>query len=79
MEMTLHFFKDCLRCGRDYELVQSYIALFSKLHGKQIASEPTLRKLADEILEVEKSTWLRCQELINQSTCLVNYFKSATL
>ena len=33
MEMILHFFKDYLRCGRDYELVQSYIALFSKVRS----------------------------------------------
>ena len=31
MEMILCFFKERLRCGRDYELIQTYIALFSKV------------------------------------------------
>eukprot|EP00795_Rhopilema_esculentum_P000788 gene788-10517_t len=79
MEMMLDFFKYRMKDGRDYELVQSYIGLFLKLHGKQIASEPKLRQQAEDIVEINRNGWLRCQELINQSTCLINYFKSATL
>ena len=31
MVTVLNCFKDRLKCGRDYELIQSYIALFSKV------------------------------------------------
>jgi len=67
------------KSGREFELVQSYIALFLKLHGDVIATDETLRNVCENLLDSVKSSWFQCEELLNQSMCLVNYFKSATV
>eukprot|EP00794_Sanderia_malayensis_P006767 gene6767-7529_t len=75
----LEFIHQGLKSGKDYELLQAYLGLFLKLHGKLVATEPSLREIAAEILETQTTSWNRCEELMNQSNCLINYFKNATL
>jgi len=65
--------------GKDFELVQSYVSLFLKLHGDVVTRDEELKKVCEELLETIKNTWFQCEHLVNQSTCLVNYFRSATV
>jgi len=65
--------------GKDYELMQAYVTLFIKMHGDAIRSDDKLRKEGESLLETIQCTWSRSNELINQSMCLVKYFKSATI
>lgn len=82
IEMLIQFLKvliDSSKDGKDFELVQSYISLFMKLHGDIISTNDVLKEVCQELLQVIKENWLHCQDLLNQSICLVNYFKSATV
>jgi len=49
------------------------------MHGDAIRSDDKLRKEGESLLETIQCTWSRSNELINQSMCLVKYFKSATI
>merc|ERR1712150_74120 len=82
IEMLIQFLKvliDSTKAGKDFELIQSYISLFLKLHGDIISTNDDLKEVCQELLQVISDNWLHCQELLNQSICLVNYFKSATV
>ncbi|XP_012564230.2 WD repeat-containing protein 36 isoform X1 [Hydra vulgaris] len=68
-----------LKLGKDYEIVQAYIALFLKLHGDLIISTEQLRTTAADLLDMIKNTWSECDELLDESLCLIKYFKSATV
>uniref|UniRef100_A0A7M5V3L5 Small-subunit processome Utp21 domain-containing protein n=1 Tax=Clytia hemisphaerica TaxID=252671 RepID=A0A7M5V3L5_9CNID len=68
-----------LKSGKYYELVQAYITLFLKLHGDLVPKHEGLRQQAEELITVIDDTWQDCQKLLHQSTCLVKYFKSATV
>lgn len=70
---------DITKSGKDFELIQSYLSLFLKLHGDTISTNDDLKEVCQELLLTTKNNWLHCQELLNQSICLVNYFKSATV
>ena len=67
------------KSGREYELIQSYISLFLKLHGDTISTNDKLKEVARELLQAINKSWFHCQDLLNQSICLINYFKSATV
>lgn len=75
----IHFFKFQLESRRDYEMVQAYLQVFIKIHGEAISKNDDLRMEAVAFLEVQKETWTRIENLLNQSLCLVNYIKSAAV
>lgn len=77
--IVLQCFVELLRIGKDYELIQAYISLFLKLHGDLLYTEKELHDKAELLTTTLQETWTNCDELINQSICLVNYFKSATI
>ena len=65
--------------GKDFEMVQSYVSLFLKLHGDAVGRDEQLRTACEELLTTIKNTWFHCEQMVNQSTCLVNYLRSATV
>lgn len=79
MSATLQCFTAVVAKGTNYEFVQGCVALFLKLHASTIASSPELQAQAAKLLTALRNSWTRCENLINQSICLVNYFKSATI
>ena len=50
-----------------------------QLHGDYIRQSELLRTEAQVLLELCQESWLHIDELINQSLCLIRYFKSATI
>ncbi|XP_065834834.1 WD repeat-containing protein 36-like isoform X2 [Oscarella lobularis] len=75
----MDFFAEQLETGKNFEMLQSILHVFLKVHGDSIASDEQLSGRAEELLRIHKETWTRVQDLLNRSSCLVNYFKSATL
>jgi len=56
-----------------------FLCLFLQLHGDLIPNNDELREASEETLHALENTWQDCQQLLHQSTCLVKYFKSATV
>lgn len=68
-----------LSLGKDFELIQAYLALFLKLHGGAIAAESELVEELSNLADVQQSSWKRIQRHVDQSLCLVSYLKSAKI
>uniref|UniRef100_A0A8C7F7L8 WD repeat domain 36 n=1 Tax=Oncorhynchus kisutch TaxID=8019 RepID=A0A8C7F7L8_ONCKI len=68
-----------LNSKRDFDLAQSYLALFLKLHLRLITQEPELMEEASRVSEKLEEMWTSMQTLFNQSLCLLSYTKSALL
>ncbi|XP_030844330.1 WD repeat-containing protein 36 [Strongylocentrotus purpuratus] len=79
MRQFISFLHHSLTTGRDYELIQAYLALFLKLHGAMIARESDLAEELSSLAQIQESSWLRIQRHFDQSLCLVKYLKSAKI
>eukprot|EP00118_Oscarella_pearsei_P001964 m.9053 g.9053 ORF g.9053 m.9053 type:complete len:131 (+) comp21044_c0_seq1:22-414(+) len=75
----MEFFKEQLQTGNNFEMLQSILHVFLKVHGEVIADNEDLTDSAKEVVEIQKETWTRIQDLLNRSSCLINYFQNATL
>ncbi|XP_013379758.1 WD repeat-containing protein 36 isoform X1 [Lingula anatina] len=79
MVQFLKFISDVLDSKKDFELAQAYLGLFLKLHGELIANDQQLLEQAQLLGNSQAQAWKHLQTMFNQSLCLVNYLKSATL
>ncbi|CAH1774831.1 unnamed protein product, partial [Owenia fusiformis] len=75
----LEFLEHMFTTRRDFELAQAWLALFLKIHGDVIARNDDLLHVTGRICKSQETMWKGLQQKLNQSTCLVNYLKSATL
>lgn len=50
-----------------------------QLHLKILSSEPDLLKEIAKVSAQLEESWIRLQNLFNQSLCVLNYMKSALL
>ena len=80
---TLAQFLTLLQVGfksnQNFEALQSYLSLFLKVHGEILSKEETLVKSLSEIQSLHDNKWSRIHEEIDQSLCLVKFFKSSFL
>ncbi|XP_064607186.1 WD repeat-containing protein 36-like [Liolophura sinensis] len=79
MGQFLRFIQHILATKKDFELAHAYLGLFLKLHGEQMTSEPHLIMAAKELANQQEASWQHLQRTFNQTLCLVNYLRSATL
>lgn len=68
-----------LQSRKDYELVQSYLGIFLKVHADTVTSEPALCDALRDLSEVQRSSWKALETLFDQSLCVVSYLRSAIL
>ncbi|KAL1123325.1 hypothetical protein AAG570_002411 [Ranatra chinensis] len=62
-----------LSSNRNFELAQSYLALFLKVHGLSVAGNRALHGyLRDTLSETQKKSWERLQDDIMYCTCVVD-------
>lgn len=81
-EVLLNFLKAVrwgLQTRRDFELVQSYLGLFLKIHADTLASEDAFQEELVSIADIQQSSWKDLEVAFNQSLCIVNYLRSAVL
>ncbi|KAH7936064.1 hypothetical protein HPB52_017523 [Rhipicephalus sanguineus] len=81
-EALLNFLKAMgsgLKTRRDFELVQSYLGLFLKVHADMMASEDAFREELVSIADTQHNSWKELEVAFNQSLCIVNYLRSAIL
>lgn len=55
-----------------------YSYLF-QVHGEVISSEPDLTEKVQGLCKGQQDAWDRLQTMFNQTLCLVNFMRSATL
>lgn len=68
-----------LALNTDFELLNSYLALFLKAHGDLLIKYPAYIKKARSILERLESSWDRIDQLFAENTSVLNYIRSAIL
>nr|XP_039266834.1 WD repeat-containing protein 36-like [Styela clava] len=79
MSAFLSFILSMLRSRRDFELVESYLGLFMKVHSEMISSDSTLLTYLREIEMEHKAAWDCLGKDIDQCVCLANYVKSSLI
>ncbi|XP_074642621.1 WD repeat-containing protein 36-like [Tubulanus polymorphus] len=79
MVAFIKFLNHSFTSNKDFELIQAYLGLFLKVHGETIASEPELIEEVKLIVDSQSRAWKGLQIQFNQSLCLINYLKSATV
>lgn len=79
MRQFLEFLESQLATRRDFEVTEAYMALFLKIHGSVVANKPELTAVATRLKERHSESWTQLQELLNHSSCLVGYLKSAVI
>ena len=78
MKNFLNFVLYLLTTRKNFELANSYLALFVKLHSNTISQESDLIDVLEQIKEIQMLTWKNLQLYFNKNLCLVSYLKSAT-
>lgn len=81
-ELLLYFIEaiiESLKTNRDFEVIQTYLALFLKTHTDEIASDEQLMSKCDELTPLIDESWDRLALEFDKSLCIVNYLRSAVL
>ncbi|XP_071800159.1 WD repeat-containing protein 36-like [Asterias amurensis] len=76
MKHFIIFLRKSLITNSDFELIQAYTALFTKLHGDEIAKEPSLVEEVNHLADIQQSSWQRIQAQLNKCLCLITYMKN---
>lgn len=78
IQKFLQFILYLLSTKKNFELANSYLALFLKLHGDTISLENDLINVLEQIKEMQSLVWTNLQTNFNKNLCLVSYLKSVT-
>ncbi|XP_015915378.1 WD repeat-containing protein 36 [Parasteatoda tepidariorum] len=76
MESFLRMINAMIKTNFDFELTNSYSALFLQIHYEMVGKENSLREILKEISESSK-VWESLQEKMNYILCIGNYAMSA--
>ena len=68
-----------LEQNTDFELLNSYLALFLKIHGDLLIKYPAYIRKARSILDKLESSWDRIDRLFAENICILNYIRSVVL
>ena len=79
----LIYFLDALEVGlktnREFDLIQSYLGLFLKIHVEDIVTNEELKTRCEQLSQLTDHSWDRLSEEFNKSLCLTNYLRSAVI
>ncbi|CAL1530137.1 unnamed protein product [Lymnaea stagnalis] len=79
MVYFLEYIEATLKSNKDFELAHSYLALFLKVHGEEVASKHQISAALERVANTQLHSWDRIQLLLQKSLGLVNYLRSATV
>ncbi|CAG2174545.1 unnamed protein product, partial [Oppiella nova] len=68
-----------LKTNKDFELIQSYLGLFLKIHTEDIVTNEALKTRCEQLSQMTDELWDRLSKEFNKSLCLTNYLRSAVL
>lgn len=75
MKKFLNMLEVMLNSNRDFELAQSYLGLFLKIHAKIISKNDELVKLLDVVEESATKAWSKIQNSLMYNICVVKALK----
>lgn len=78
-DIMLQFLKTIefmLKTNKDFELAQSYLSIFLKIHGKNITYHESLRRYLTNVQSCSLVSWNRIQEKLLYSLCVIQSKKS---
>ena len=75
----LEMIKVGLRSNTNFEALQSYLSLFLKVHGDVVSQEEELVEILRDIQTLQDQSWSSLQAELDESLCLVKFFKSSFL
>lgn len=75
----LNAIEHSMKHNSDYELVNSWLALFLKAHSDIIQADTELQARCKDMSEIVSSRWNRLSEKFNQTFCVLNYIRSSIL
>ena len=78
LQRFLQFILYLLSTRKNFELANSYLALFLKVHGDAVSSNAELIKSLEQIKEMQQLAWANLQTIMNKNLCMVSYLKSVT-
>jgi len=78
MEKFLLFILYVLSTRKNFELANSYLSLFLKLHGEIISNEDSLITVLEQIKEAQSLVWTNLKLNFDKNICIVSYLKSVT-
>lgn len=78
LQKFLQFILFLLSTRKNFELANSYLALFLSVHADQIASEQVLINILEQIKEMQELAWINLKTTLDKNLCMVSYLKSVT-
>jgi U3 small nucleolar RNA-associated protein 21 len=75
-KMVMKFILAAIRTNASFEVIESILNVFLKVHGDVVAREASLQELAKEIRREQSQSWSRLQDLMHQNLCLISYFSN---
>jgi U3 small nucleolar RNA-associated protein 21 len=66
-----------MQTNRDFELLQSYLAVVMKIHGDVFLNHADLfREELQRLLELQRETWSKVETLFQRSLCMVDFVRN---
>lgn len=62
-----------------FEAVQGYLGLFLKLHADFVMQNSNVHEMCEKLAGVHNKSWHDLRNTMNQTLCLISYFKNAAL
>jgi len=79
VKMFMRMIHSLLISDSNFEVVQSLLSVFLKIHGDLIPKEPELTKLSEKIKKKQEQAWNRLQNMFHNSLCLIRFFSGIQL
>ncbi|XP_063887583.1 WD repeat-containing protein 36-like [Scylla paramamosain] len=79
MVQFLEMIKFALEKQYNFEAVQGYLGLFLKLHAEYILENEEVHQMCEALAGILGRSWHNLRNSMNQTLCLVSYFKNAAL
>ncbi|CAD5111627.1 DgyrCDS920 [Dimorphilus gyrociliatus] len=76
MVLFLDMIENGLKTYKNFELYESYLALFLKLHTVEILESKELQEKLNSVHKIEKEIWNELKELFSETICLTEYLKN---
>jgi len=74
--LFLEFLQNQLVSNRNFELVQSFLNVFLKIHGSLISENEEITSKFEELIEKQKEAWQRLQDNLHHTLCLIDFCRN---
>lgn len=75
MKQYLKMIDVLLKSNKDFELAQSYLSLFLKVHTKTISENEELRQTLESVEDTATQAWSKLQSHLLYNICVVKALK----